>query len=402
MMHAFCGSMPRSSPLFWSLEVFVVITRISSGSFEEETKMTNPSRRRSTARGFTLIELLVVIAIIAVLIALLLPAVQSAREAARRAQCVNNLKQIGLGLANYESSNGAFPPAAITYQVSPQDCSQAIRGYSSFQLIMPYMEQTNIYNSINHSIPMGNTPVPVQQMTGALTKVLSYLCPDDPPALAQISGTGNFYSQCSYAACVGNRDVFDWWCGCPWSAPSAACGNGPDILPDGIFGGNFSTRIAAITDGTSNTISMGEFSRFVNDPDAIANSWTRGETFLSDINTTNPTTTIAQTYATTAPRINAAFYIANQSTFTGAWNWVVGDTSDWLYWATPDVRTLGQFGFRSFHPGGANFLFADGSVHFLKQTIDMGSPTFGTVKAIGVYRQLGTRAGGEVISSDGY
>jgi prepilin-type N-terminal cleavage/methylation domain-containing protein/prepilin-type processing-associated H-X9-DG protein len=364
--------------------------------------MTRQSPRRFSAGGFTLIELLVVIAIIAVLIALLLPAVQSAREAARRAQCVNNMKQLGLGLANYESSNGAFASGAITYQDVPQDCTQAIRGYSVFQLIMPYMEQTNIYNSINHSIPMGGTPVPVQQMTGALTKVLSFLCPDDPLAPAQISASGNFYSQCSYAACAGNRDIWDWYCGCPWGAQSAACGNGPDIIPDGIFGGNSATRMAAITDGTSNTISMGEFSRFVNDPDNVMNSWTRGQPFLSDINATSPTTTIAQCMAGTAPKINAPFYLANQSTFTGAWQWVVGDTSDWLYWSTPDVRQLGQFGFRSFHPGGANFLFADGSVHFLKQTIDMGAPTFGVVNNTGVYRRLGTKAGGETISSDGY
>ena len=97
MMHAFCGSMHRSSLLCWSREVFVVITPISSGSFEGETEMTNPSRRRSTARGFTLIELLVVIAIIAVLIALLLPAVQSAREAARLRSMRQQLEADGAG-----------------------------------------------------------------------------------------------------------------------------------------------------------------------------------------------------------------------------------------------------------------------------------------------------------------
>src|SRR5271166_5939994 len=98
-------------------------------------------------RGFTLIELLVVIAIISVLIALLLPAVQSAREAARRAQCVNNLKQLGLAIMNYESSNGCFPPGAIQWQISPYDCSVPIRQYGMFLMVMPFMEQTTIYNA---------------------------------------------------------------------------------------------------------------------------------------------------------------------------------------------------------------------------------------------------------------
>jgi prepilin-type processing-associated H-X9-DG protein len=107
--------------------------------------------------------------------------------------------------------------------------------------------------------------------------------------------------------------------------------------------------------------------------------------------------------ASTAPAINAPFFLANQSTFTGGWNWLVGDTSDWLYWTTPgDVRKLGQMGFRSLHPGGSNFLFADGSVRFLKQTINMGTQTLGVGSTIGVYRMLGTKAGGEVVSSDGY
>jgi prepilin-type N-terminal cleavage/methylation domain-containing protein/prepilin-type processing-associated H-X9-DG protein len=369
---------------------------------EGEMKMTRPRPWRSASRGFTLIELLVVIAIIAVLIALLLPAVQAAREAARRSQCVNNLKQMGLGLANYESANGSFPVGAISYQDIPQDCTQVWRGYSVFQLIMPYMEQSVVYNSINHSIPMGNTPVPVQQMTGAMTKIASFICPDDPPATAQISASGNFYSQCSYAACEGTRDIWDWWCGCPWTNPSQVCGMGPDILPDGIFAFNWASKLAQISDGTSNTLSMGEFSRFLNDPDNVFNSWTRGQAFISSF---NATTTRTQCVASTAPMINAPFYPNNQPAFAGGgWTFNIGDLSDWIYFTTPgDVRYLGQYGFRSLHPGGANFLFADGSVHFLKQTINMGTPTYQAGRSNqGVYRMLGTRAGGEVISSDGY
>jgi prepilin-type N-terminal cleavage/methylation domain-containing protein/prepilin-type processing-associated H-X9-DG protein len=368
-------------------------------SNEGEMKMTRPRSLRSALRGFTLIELLVVIAIIAVLIALLLPAVQAAREAARRAQCTNNLKQIGLGMSNYESGTGSFPVGGISYQDIPQDCSQTWRGYSAFQLIMPYMEQSVIYNSINHSLPMGNTTGQMEQMTGALTKVASLICPDDPPQQLQISASGNFYSQCSYAVCEGNKDIWDWWCGCPWTAPSSACGMGPDIIPDGMFAFNWATKLAQITDGTSNTISVGEFSRFLNDPDAVFNSWTRAQGFTSSL---NANTTRTQCVASTAPQINAPFY-PNNTIFGSSWSWNIGNLTDWIYNATPDVRQLGQYGFRSFHPGGANFLFADGSVHFLKQTISIGTPSYkaGTNNQ-GVYRMLGTRAGGEVVSSDAY
>src|SRR5215468_1945662 len=120
--------------------------------------VSHMERRRypkARSRGFTLIELLVVIAIIAVLIALLLPAVQSAREAARRAQCINNLKQIGLAIMNYESGNGSFPPGGITYQTQPYDCAVPNRQYQMFMLIMPYMEQGNVYNSINIMMATG-------------------------------------------------------------------------------------------------------------------------------------------------------------------------------------------------------------------------------------------------------
>ncbi|MGP0069446.1 MAG: DUF1559 domain-containing protein [Isosphaeraceae bacterium] len=363
--------------------------------------MTTPSRRRSTVGGFTLIELLVVIAIIAVLIALLLPAVQAAREAARRSQCVNNMKQIGLAISNYESSQGSYPPGAIHYQESPMDCSQASRGFSMFLLLMPMMEQQTIYNSINFTMPTGGAaPIMFIQSTGLLAKVNSFVCPSDQPQQSQVSGSGNYYTQCSYAACAGTRDIWHWWCGCP-GGPGGPCTTSPDIQPDGVFGGGFICKVASVTDGTSNTIFAGEFSRYINDPDAVFNSWTRALWFSSNIgnNTARP-----QCLAGTGPAINAPLMVSDVTNFDGGWQWLTGNCDDWLYFSSPDVRQAGQYGFRSLHPGGANFLFGDGSVHFLKQTINMGTPTWSTTgtNMTGVYRQLSTRAGGETVSSDSY
>ncbi|MGC8639631.1 MAG: DUF1559 domain-containing protein [Isosphaeraceae bacterium] len=363
----------------------------------------------SRPQGFTLIELLVVIAIIAVLIALLLPAVQSAREAARRAQCTNNLKQLGLAISNYESANGSYPPGAIQWQVSPMDCAMPMKQYSLFLLVMPQMEQQTVFNAVNFSVATGGGTADsyggavvntiATQSTAMFTTINAYICPSDQPLQAQISGSGNIYSQCSYAACVGTRDVWHWYCGCP-SSPGGPCGVQPDIIPDGAFGGDMVNKIASVTDGTSNTIFVGEFSRFFNDPDAVFNSWTRANWFGSAIGNN---TARGQCLAGTGPRINAALMVGDVSAFDGSWNWVTGNCDDWLYWANPDVRVAGQYGFRSFHPGGANFLFGDGWVHFLKASIDMGAPIWNPpMNNTGVYRKLSTIAGGEAISANGY
>ena len=381
--------------------------------------MTNPSRRRSTARGFTLIELLVVIAIIAVLIALLLPAVQSAREAARRAQCVNNLKQMGLAIHNYQSANGTFPIGLI-YAQEPgaQGCYQAGHsfGFAFFHEILPYMEQTNIYNAINFSVPAGGHPgngtdyhglnSGMINRTGLIAQINSYICPSDlqqTPLPFSVDGPApsspNAYAQSSYAGMSGTFDIFEWYCGCPATPPfGGSCSGTIWCSSDGIFQIDTSTRLEAVTDGTSNTILAGEFARFKNDPDSEFNTWSRCLYFGSSA----PSSSRIEGIASSGPKINAPFGVGNTA-LQGSWGFPTGDVDSWLYAQNGVTASqLGQFGFRSQHPGGANFLLADGSCRFLKDTIDLGNPNYAPPINKGVYRQLSTRNGGEVISSDAY
>ncbi len=333
-------------------------------------------------RGFTLIELLVVIAIIAILLALLLPAVQAAREAARRAQCINNLKQIGLALHNYADLQNTLPPGSITFQESPRDCTAQPRGHSLFTMILNQMEQAPSFNAINFAFAAVSTTGPpldsAVNSTGFLGQVASYICPTDTPTNPASPTTAAHYAQCSYAGVAGTIDIWRWTCGCI-PAPGSdgiVCFDRIELMPDGVFGNNWCFALREFDGGLSNTLLIGEFSRFASDPDLPFNQWTSALRFRS----TFPGVTRPQCLATTVPRINAPLMIPDAPT-----NNPIGWRDD------PQNYAFGQFGFRSLHGGGATFLLADGSVRFLKETINTQ-----------VYRALGSRNGPKIISADSF
>ncbi len=321
-------------------------------------------------RGFTLIELLVVIAIIAVLIALLLPAVQAAREAARRIQCVNNLKQMGLALQNYHDSLGSFPAGYYATSRFVDGATDTSKGWGWGTMILPMMEQGPLYNAANFSLNLeaaANTTV-------IATSLTAYLCPSDPASTSPFpvsDASGNplaMMMASGYAACTGGDES------------DVVSGVNNDGLGRGIFYRNSRTRMADLTDGTSNTIAVGERAW------SIANGVWAGSV-------TNAV--IRRGPANRCPKTGSMFY--SSAAMTLAHSHLLNSDTD---------ADGGIDDFSSRHPGGGNFLFADGSVHFLKDVSRDGgkrsdgssiySPSSVTLQA------LGTRNGGEVISDQAY
>jgi prepilin-type N-terminal cleavage/methylation domain-containing protein/prepilin-type processing-associated H-X9-DG protein len=353
--------------------------------------MSSSHREGRNGRGFTLIELLVVIAIIAVLIALLLPAVQAAREAARRSQCTNNLKQLGLGMHNYHTSTNSFP--MLNGVSLPVDNSNW-HGASCLMFMLNYMEQTQLYNAYNFnaSAVLGAAATYVNiNPTVTLTQVNTFICPSDT------TGPTVFKFGTNYDASVGPQFNF-------WSPTTSSAGVGVGIFADRVAYG-----VKDCVDGSSNTIAFGE-ALIGDNTSAIFNgaeyyncqSWPNdnngGQGSGADcvmpgaVNNLNAYITQCNTAKT-----NNTSQANDRNSYWAAGRFAQGPTISTM---TPPNSpaadcningNTGMFAMRSRHPGGVNVLFCDGSVHFLKNTISL--PT---------YWALGSKAMGEVLSSDSY
>ena len=313
--------------------------------------LINSPRRRA----FTLIELLVVIAIIAVLIALLLPAVQAAREAARRSQCVNNLKQVGLAMHNYESTYGGLPPIYITFG---SGINAVQRGYGVS--ILPYLEQNSVYNAYNMSRGLAH----YENSTSVRTVIPGYICPSTPTSPFVSSGvyigTSPYYDLNLGAA------RSDYWTPFAVSLQFLATPTTSYRFP-GVLKANNSTSFAEITDGLSNTMLIYELAGW---PEYylrrnLVRSYTAGSYSRSGFQ-----------YGAWA-----GLQELNICSFTGG---------EFAYDGPCMINCHnGYNAIYAFHPGGANFLSCDGSVRFLKESVSRS-----TVQSY-VTKNLG-----EIISAD--
>jgi prepilin-type N-terminal cleavage/methylation domain-containing protein/prepilin-type processing-associated H-X9-DG protein len=354
--------------------------------------------RRASNRGFTLIELLVVIAIIAVLIALLLPAVQSAREAARRAQCTNNLKQIALAAQNYHDVNGAFP-IGVPMKPDPSFGWGLVEDQSTFVSMLGFFEQQTLYNATNFS----RSIYMESNSTVFATGLATLWCPSDAQIIGKRTSFGPYATNpnltvayTSYTGCAGTwypeilfpclLNTTGGYVIYPATMESCPAFQNINNNMNGIYRYCIPTPIAGITDGTSNTMIYGEKANgmFTASESKCFNWWADAVS--------------GDTIFTTLYPINAFRKVPN-----------VADEYDWS-WVE---------GASSLHPGGANFAYADGSVHFLKDSIqswpynpanglpvgvtdNSGVYTLAPGTQVGVYQKLSTRNIQEVVSADQY
>jgi prepilin-type N-terminal cleavage/methylation domain-containing protein len=343
--------------------------------------------RRRPPGGFTLIELLVVIAIIAVLIALLLPAVQQAREAARRAQCKNNLKQIGLAVHNYEGTFRVYPfGKGPSYAGAP-----VYARWSQHAMILPYMEQAPLYHAIDF-----NAPPETPGMAGAIasfmpaysnptgvnavqsrTMIPAFLCPSDVSPTADWPGQNNY---------CGNQG--GWLCDRS-DSPGGPGDNSPGEVQTGVFYYLSHCRPADVTDGLSNTAFFSEKRRGNGTPDPKA------DLFVIPHQTSRDATYLA------CKAVNPA----TGTPLTSKWgySWVMGENccTQYNHVSTPNTNSCAGTGFpgtmtnmamqvsaSSKHTGGVNLMMGDASVRFMSENVDLD-----------LWRGLGTRASGEVVQA---
>jgi prepilin-type N-terminal cleavage/methylation domain-containing protein/prepilin-type processing-associated H-X9-DG protein len=336
-------------------------------------------------RGFTLIELLVVISVIGVLIAFLLPAVQSAREAARRAQCINNLKQIALAAHHYVDVNNTLPQGIMDQRSFPNPSRWPYTTTGSiFVSLLSHLEQQPLFDAVNFNFNIYNAP----NFTISSTAIGTLWCPSDsnvsppktlPPDVLLDPGAVPM----KYTSYAGNSGV--WQYGWDQDLP-------PQQNMNELFHSHSAISLAQITDGTSNTIAFGERTRVPLDDQSSLwwHWWTSGnygDTLFCTLWPMNPFRKASSPIGDDSGNATSAAYISGTS---------------------------------SQHPGGCNFAFVDGSVRFLKDTIDTWryEPKTGLPFGLtfdpngpyivapgtkwGVYQALSTRAGGESISADAY
>ncbi|MEZ6125205.1 MAG: DUF1559 domain-containing protein [Planctomycetaceae bacterium] len=330
-------------------------------------------------RGFTLIELLVVIAIIAILIALLLPAVQQAREAARRTQCKNNLKQIGLAMHNYHDVYNMFPVGACGVPDANYAGLKVTIG--AFASILPYLEEANIKNIYDD-----NRSWSAQTPAVAATIIEAYLCPSAtgaeviqvPPGFGSAySGAGgvNFTeaAACQYLLSKGATDA---WC------LNAASDNNI-----GMFGINLKTRFRDMTDGSSNILCVGEGASgnpYTNVVDQLYASATGsvGQAWIIPIPQPNGSVAggamTTSNFGTTIHQMNRNPVVQSVYDETG------NNIQTNCIGGTGNIDSASNF--RSLHEGGSQFLLGDGSTRFVSENIDQG-----------VFNAVGTRGKGEVV-----
>ncbi len=334
------------------------------------------------SRAFTLIELLVVIAIIAVLIALLLPAVQAAREAARRTQCVNNLKQFGIAIHNYHDVVNLLPWGHGYF---------GWNDWSAHTMLLPYLEQRNIYNAINFSNGISAAaPGCAQNVTAQRTTINVFLCPSDLDRLSNADGHVNY-------------------CGNAGNAPNSFfCNNSEGAAYNGVFASTQCGKPVGfrdITDGLSGTVAFSEKVK------GLSNG---GTTDSSNWDATKPTSSVALLTAPGAgndlnpnPYYQSCLAAApNTSNLAGGGialgeYWYDGHPECGMYnhvmppnkWSCSDgnVNDIGAFTASSRHSGGVNMLMCDGSVRFAKDSINNI-----------VWWAVSTRSLGEVVSADSY
>jgi prepilin-type N-terminal cleavage/methylation domain-containing protein/prepilin-type processing-associated H-X9-DG protein len=351
----------------------------------------DPSRTRP---GFTLIEVLVVIAILAVLIALLLPAVQSAREAARRVQCVNNLKQLALAAQNYHSAQGGFPLGGYINWVYTLP-GWTTNGNSPMVALLPYFEQTQVYNAYNTALNAGN----MMNLSAHATGISTLWCPSDPevsrPASLPAGRVFFAFEAADYPdPVIVNFSSYAFSTG-SWFVQTLQSDPAFEAIKDSNNGLVFlqsNRRLAHVSDGTSHTILLGE----------------RGHGLLaaSRRDTWHWWAGITRVLFTAEWPPNPQRSLSDKSVNVGP-----------IINSNPSLFLLSA---SSFHPGGCNFGFVDGSVRFIKDSIDTwsfdpataapvgldadarGVPYVKPGTRVGVYQALATCRGGEVVSEDAY